>query len=309
MPTRILADWRPEHTDHWNRRPLRIQHTLHLNPLFGLDALAQLIDRCPRRDYALVHTSRGGDGATRWREGDIDGVPGRQVIAAIASGSMWLNLRDVGRHSPAHGALIAAAYAELRGHLPGFDPQAVKMGILVSSPAARVHYHCDLPGQMLWQIHGRKRVLVYPPAAPYLAPEALEHIAYSGVEFKLRYAAEFDAAAESHELEPGTVLTWPLNSPHRVVNHDSLNISVTTEHWTAANRRSQKMLLANGVLRHRFHWEPASRATAGPGYWVKSALQAAWRRSPWAGRTQRAQRPIEFRLDPHAPDGITDLAR
>jgi hypothetical protein len=278
-----------------------------------------LIDRYPREGYARVHTSRGGSGERggegggerggerRWREGDIAGVPGRDVIATIAAGSMWLNLRDVGRYSPAHGALIDAAYAELKSHLPGFEPRALKMGILISSPSAQVHYHCDLPGQALWQISGRKRVTVYPPRAPFLEAEALENIAYSGFEFKLKYRPEFDAAAEVFELEPGGMLTWPLNAPHRVDNHDCLNISVTTEHWTAANRRAQRMLLANGVLRHRLHWAPTSRAVDGPGYWAKSLLQAAWRRSPWAASTQRAHRPVEFRLDAAAPGGIADL--
>ena len=308
MDATIFENWKPEYTEGWNRRSMNLPHTLHRDPLFGLPALAALIDRYPRDGYALVHTSRGGSGERRWREGDIAGVPGRQVIDTIAAGSMWLNLRDVGRHSPAHGALIDAAYAELATHLPGFDPRALKMGILISSPSAQVPYHCDLPGQALWQISGRKRVTVYPPSAPFLEPEALENIAYSGFEFKLQYRAEFDAAAEVFELEPGGMLTWPLNSPHRVDNHDCLNISVTTEHWTAANRRAQRMLLANGVLRHRLHWAPRSRAVDGPGYWAKSVLQAAWRRSPWAASTQQAHRPVEFRLDPAAPGGIAELA-
>jgi hypothetical protein len=307
---RVFEAWQPEHTAGWNRRSMNVPHTLHREPLFGLEALAALIDLYPRDAYALVHTSRGADDQRRWREGDIAGVPGRHVIDMIAGGSMWLNLRDVGRHSPAHGALIDAAYAELVSHLPGFDPRAVKMGILISSPSAQVPYHCDLPGQALWQISGRKRVTVYPPKAPFLEPEALENIAYSGFEFKLQYRPEFDAAADTEvfELEPGGMLTWPLNSPHRVDNHDSLNISVTTEHWTGANRRAQRMLLANGVLRHRLHWAPTSRALDGPGYWAKSVLQAAWRRSPWAARTQGAHRPVEFRLDRGAPGGISDAA-
>lgn len=306
MTELVFPDWKPEHTAGWNQRAMNLAHTLHRHPLFGLDALADLIDAYPRDGYALVHTSRGDGGARRWREGDIAGVPGRQVIDLIGAGTMWLNLRDVGRYSRAYGELIEAAYAELVSHLPGFDPQALKMGILVSSPMAQVPYHCDLPGQALWQIVGRKRITVYPPRAPYLDPVALENIAYSGFEFKLQYQPEFDAAAEVFELEPGRMLTWPLNSPHRVDNHDCLNVSVTTEHWTGANRRAQRMLLANGVLRNRLHWAPGSRALEGPSYWAKAALQAAWRRSPWAASTQRAHRPVEFRLDARQPGGVAD---
>ena len=85
-----------------------------------------------------------------------------------------------------------------------------------------------------------------------------------------------------------------------------MNVSVTTEHWTPENRRAQKVHLANAVLRHRLGLRPRKRALAGPGYWAKAALQAAWRRSPWAGSTQKALRPIEFRLDTRAPGGLVD---
>lgn len=307
MTASIFPNWTPEHTRDWNQRPQDMAHTLHSNPLFSMETLSKLIESYPRDGYALVHTSRGEDGTRRWREGDMAGASGQQVLDTIQNGSMWLNLRDVGQHDRRYGALLEAAYTEMAAQVPGFEPQALKMGILISSPRARVHYHCDLPGQALWQISGRKRVYVYPPQPPFLQPHALEDIALSGFEFKLGYQPEFDAQAEVIELEPGHMLTWPLNSPHRIENHDCLNISVTTEHWTPENRRLQKVNLANGVLRHHLNYTAQSRATQGVGYAGKVLLQAAWRRSPWAARTQQAHRPVEFTLKPGAPGELVDL--
>ena len=43
-----------------------------------------------------------------------------------------------------------------------------------------------------------------------------------------------------------------------------------------------------------------------PGLLGQGALQAAWRRSPWAARTQRAERPIKFHLAPDAPGACID---
>lgn len=302
----VFAPWMEETRSHWNQRPMRLMHHLHEHPALQFDALAALIERYPRSDYALVHTSRQGDGRARWREGDLGGTPGRQVIDAIAAGSLWLNLRQVNTNGPAYAALLEQAYAEIAAQVPGFEAGALKMGILISSPGAQVHYHCDLPGQLLWQIHGRKRVWIYPTAQPCLQPEWLEDIAYTGFEFSLVYDPSFDRMAMVFDLEPGQMLTWPLNAPHRVENADCLNVSVTTEHWTAENRRAQKVHLANAVLRHRLGLRPRGRALSGPGYWAKAALQAAWRRSPWAGKTQKALRPVEFRLDPRAPGGLVD---
>lgn len=309
MSDKIFSDWKRENTQGWNELPMKLQHTLHQNPLFSLDTLAKLIEGYPRCNYALVQTSRDGEGKRHWREGDITGVPGRQVIDAIANGSFWLNLRDLGRYDRRYAELLESIYGELGERIPGFSPRAPKMGILISSPMAQVHYHCDLPGQLLWQISGRKRVFLYPPKPPYLEPEALENIALTGFEFKLDYRPEFDTYAEILELEPGSMLTWPLNSPHRIDNHDCLNISVTTEHWTEMNRRSQKVNLANAVLRNYLHWRPSSRSlNTGPTYWAKNLLQAAWRRSNWARDTRSAYRPVEFRLAPGAPGGTVDIA-
>ncbi len=304
----ILAPWAAADRAAWNQRPLRLQHHLHQQPAFQLDALAALIETYPRPDYALVMTNRQGDSGQRWREGDLAGTPGRQVIDTIASGSLWLNLRQAHLHGTAYAELLARAYAEIATQVPGFSARSLKMGILISSPGAQVHYHCDLPGQLLWQIAGRKRVWVYPPTAPYLQPEWLEDIAYTGFEFSLVYDPAFDRQALIFELEPGQMLSWPLNSPHRVDNEDCLNISVTSEHWTPENRRAQKVHLANAVLRHRLGLKPQGRALAGPAYWAKAALQAAWRRSPLASATQRQRRSVEFRLAPGEPGGCIDIA-
>ena len=236
----VFAPWLEETRSHWNQRPMRLQHHLHEHPALQLDALAALIESYPRSDYALVHTSRHGDGRARWREGEIAGTPGRAVIDAIAGGSLWLNLRQANARGPAYAQLLEQAYAEIAAQVPGFDAGALKMGILISSPQAQVHYHCDLPGQLLWQIHGRKRVWIYPAAAPCLQPEWLEDIAYTGFEFSLVYDPAFDRMAMVFDLEPGQMLTWPLNAPHRVENADCMNVSVTTEHWTPENRRATR---------------------------------------------------------------------
>jgi hypothetical protein len=312
MQAKLLSPWARDDCAGWNQRPLRLAHQLHSAPAFQSAALAALIERYPRSDYALVLTdaSKRSDAHTaqpRWREGDLNGTPGQQVIDAIAGGSLWLNLRQAHLHSADCALLLQRVYAEISTQVPGFQASALKMGILISSPLAQVYYHCDLPGQLLWQISGHKRVWVYPPEAPFLRQEWLEDIAYTGFEFSLVYDPAFDRQALVFDLSPGQLLSWPLNSPHRVENADCLNISVTTEHWTADNRRAQKLHLANAVLRHRLGWRAGPRRLSGPSYWAKVALQAAWRRSPWAVATQRALRPVEFKLAPAAPLGYLEV--
>lgn len=306
-PPNVFTDWQSGTAAEWGVEPLCLAHPWHTHPLFAPDALAALIERYPAADYSLVHTRRGDDGERLWREGELGALGGREVIDTIARGGLWLNLRRVQALDARYGELLQAAHDELARRMPGFTPSALSMGILVSSPKAQVHFHADLPGQALWQIAGAKRVYLYPARAPYLAPQALEQIALTAVEVGIPYDPAFDADATVFDLRPGQMLHWPLNWPHRIDNHDVLNVSVTTEFWTPAIRRSQMVTLANGLLRRHFGVSPTGRRLAGPGFWAKAALQATWRRSPWAQRHRRLQRPIDFRLERDAPRGWVDI--
>jgi len=111
-----------------------------------------------------------------------------------------------------------------------------------------------------------------------------------------------------HVLEPGQMLSWSLNSPHRVDNADCMNISVTSDHWMNDNRCAPKMHLANAVLRHRPGLRASRRSQAGPCYWAQSALEAAWRRSPWRTIHQRQMRSVDCRPDLDAAGGCSDIA-
>ncbi|MDB5819409.1 MAG: hypothetical protein JWQ11_3049 [Rhizobacter sp.] len=329
----VFLDWQDNTRLQWGRQALCLSHRWHEDALFSMESLAALIERHPMSSYSLMSTGpaigtstgravhrdavdaelyrpglRAAEAKRGWREGTIGNLSGAETIAAIGRGGMWLNLRDVQDHDPRYAALIESAHAELARRIPGFEPKALRMGILVSSPDARVHFHADLPGQALWQIAGRKRVYLYPPRAPFLPPEVLEHIAMTAVEVGIPYEAPFDEHATVFDLEPGQMLHWPLNSPHRVDNLGVLNISVTTEYWTPEIRRSQMVTLANGLMRRHLGVRSPGRALNGPSFWAKAALQAGWRRSPWAKRERRLQRPITFRLDRDHADGRVEMA-
>lgn len=307
MQEAIFQDWRPEHAQAWGTAPLKLEHSLARSPLFSLDALAELVEAYPAEHYGLVHTALAKSNQKIWREGEIGGMSGRDVISWIGAGTMWLNLRNVQEVDARYGALLDQIFEELAGFMPGFSTFNRKIGILISSPHACVPYHCDLPGQALWQVVGRKRIYLYPAAEPYLPQSELEKIALYGVETNMAYDPAYDADAMAIDLEPGQMITWPLNAPHRVDNYDMLNVSVTTEHWTQDIRRSLMVTSANGVLRNYFGLNPRRRTLHGAAYVAKAALQAGWRRTPWMKAERRRQRPIDFRLDASAPGRIVDI--
>lgn len=309
MSEPIFTSWQPEHTENWATAPVRIGHRLHQHPLFSLEALAELIKGYPREHYALVEMGPQGSARRLWREGDIGQLSGAQVIEAIAKGRMWLNLRDIGKLDRRYKEVLDQIFDEVRENVPGYDTYNRTSGILISSPNAQVYYHADLPGQSLWQLHGKKRVYVYPPHAPFLTEEQLENIALYAVEVDMKYDPAYDRDAAVFEIEGGEMLHWQLNAPHRVENLDCLNVSMTTEYWTEDIRRNQMINMANGILRQKAGITPRSRSTSGPVFWTKAALQAGVRRAGLLKKARKLRRPIEFVLDQAHLGKVLDLPK
>ncbi|MGL4810181.1 MAG: cupin-like domain-containing protein [Beijerinckiaceae bacterium] len=305
--TSIFRNWKEQNGLLWGQIPQRIQHNLHESPLFQREALGELIEKYPREHYSLVYMGAQGD-RRFWREGDIGGLSGTEVIDAIENGRMWLNLRSVKTVDQRYARLVKDIFGEIGQRVPDFSSFDEGVGILISSPKAQVYYHIDLPGQALWQISGSKRVYVYPAAAPFHTPQQLESVALFEIEVDVPDEKWYDAHAMVVDLQPGEMLHWPLNAPHRVENHDCLNISMTLEYWSDEIRRSHIVNMANGLLRHRFGMTPQTRETHGPIYAGKAAMQGLMRRAGWVKRARRSRRPIDFTLDRAKPGAILDLA-
>lgn len=303
----IFTDWQASHADRFGGRILDLGHSLAETGLFTDAALADLIDRTPRHDYHVsTMDPQSHDPKTR-REGVIHGLSGVQVIEAIQKGHIWLNLRNSAAHSPACRDLLERIYDELARRVPGLKTFKQQMTILVSSPSVQVGYHCDVPGQTLWQVRGAKRVWVYPNCAPFLPQPALEKILLGEAhEVSLKFEPWFDEHARVIDLEPGRMLTWPHNAPHRIVNHDCLNVSVTTEHWTPELRNGYAVNYANGILRNRLGMKQLSQSPLGLSLYPKLGLAAAHKLAG-AQKHRRHKFKIDFRVDPKAPGGFVDI--
>jgi hypothetical protein len=303
----VFPAWDATHSLLWGHQPICLRHQLHQTELFSRAQLARLIEVYPREHYSLVRTG-GQEGSRVWREGDIGNLSGAQVIDAISRGHLWLNLRNVTTVDGRYRTMVDQMFNEIAARVPDFNAHVRQAGILISAPDAKVHYHADLPGQGLIQIAGRKRVYVYPSSPPFITPEHLENIALFDVEVDVPYSEWYDRHALVFDLEPGQMLNWPLNAPHRVENLNTVNISMTVSWVDDAISRAQKLHLANGLLRHRFGYQPKSRSIAGASYWSKAVLQKLMRNSAWVRRQRRARRPIDFRLDEEMFGKISELA-
>ena len=304
----IFTGWKTEHADLWGNEPVEIAHRLHEHPLLQEEALAELINRVPRAHYDIC-TMGLVNGKREWREGEKGNLDGRQVIEAIRSGRIWINMRRLHLVDKAYADLLGDIFAEIEARVPGFDSYRHNLGVLISSPNAQVYYHCDVPGQSLWQIKGHKTIYIYPRHKPFLEQTMMEKIIIGETEEEgMRYEEWFDGYAKKVELHPGQMLHWPLNGPHRVVNGNCLNVSITTEHWTREIRNSYAVHYANAVLR-KFGLREAnlSHDTRGLMVYPKLALAALWKYGKFTKR-QADRRMVDFRVDPASSSGFVDIA-
>jgi hypothetical protein len=246
----LICGWHDKYRSLWGHRPIRFGHRLHKLDLFGTDGLASLIESYPREHFSIVQTS---DSTQRrlWREGELGGLSGREVIEAIGRGRLWFNMRRLGEVNGRYAQLLKQLFEEMRQLAPRFVTLRRGCGLLISSRRSQVHYHADLPGHALLHIAGRKRLYLYPAEEPFISRELLERIAVFDLELDIPHHSWFDEYALTHDLEPGQMVYWPTNAPHRVENQDCLNISLTVDFLTDSIRRAQIVSLANALLRHR----------------------------------------------------------
>jgi hypothetical protein len=306
--TTPLIHWDPSRLPDFGSELVQLNHRLHEHPLFSEAALTHLLDNVSREDYYVNTMDVTSHNLRSRREGEIRGLSGQQVLEAVRNGQIWILLLRPHKTQPAYRELLQEIYAELRRMLPHFDTKFEMMSILISSPNIQVYYHCDIPGQSLWQVRGHKYVHVYPNKPPFLNQAALERIALGEAhEISLPYDEAFEQDATVFDLQPGQMLHWPLNSPHRIVNGNCVNVSFTTEHFTPSIRRTFYVNCANGILRQRFGRTRLGQDTSGLSYWAKFGLVAAYKLT---GRRKKRRKvlQVDFAVDPTAPRGVRDIA-
>lgn len=263
----------------FGRVPVVGTHALMDDPLFSDAGLIALLDSFPRERLYAFNMGVDPTRIDEFSKVRHVGVSGKQLLEAVRRGRLWLNITRVELADPAYRRLIDTLYEQLAGLLPDFSPLQSQGTLLISSPQAQVYYHADGPSSVLWHLRGRKRVWVYPALDErYLSRAMLEDI-FAGVRHEfVPFDPTFDEGAEVFDLEPGQWIHWPQNAPHRVVNGDSFNVSLSTEHFTKASLRRYQLFMANRFFRTRFGRRQPSLCEDGLVARSKALVQRSARR-------------------------------
>ncbi len=301
----VILDWTAEKARAFGKANLAFRHELHHRPMFADAGLAAALDAYPRDRLGVFTMGSDPVDWTSWRRGDAGDLSGAQLLEAVETGRIWLNLRAANAHLPAYAALSDEIFADKERNAP---VRTLKrdVGLLISSPNAQVFYHLDTPLVSLWQIRGRKRVWLYPPEAPFVSDEQLERIVLRETAEQFDYAPAWDAAAEVHDLTPGRMVTWRQNAPHRIENGPMLNVSLSLEFMTPRAIARANLVYGNGVLRRRFGLKTPIRDRLD----AQGLARIAAARAAKALKLQKACErvlPVTFRLDAARPGQLIEL--
>ena len=219
---------------------------------FADDArLAETLDRYPAELFDINLYDYDDEGQVSLRTGARGRLNGAELLAAIQQGRLWVNLRGVETGWPELWAAAMAEFRKVQATYPGMRAVTNAGQLILSSPKARVPYHFDPAGVVLFHMRGRKRVFVYPGDEAHLPEKNMEQVVARQTTEELPYTRAFEGDAQVMDLEPGQALTWPLYAPHRVENLDRFCVSLSMDFQTWPSRFRNGALYTNAVARSR----------------------------------------------------------
>jgi len=301
----IFKNWTDEQTALFGKDIITVKHRLSETGLFTDEALAVLLDKHPSDQLDVCTMSQEHKlYPNKFRTGDFRDCDGKTLIEAAQAGTIWINVRKAMNIHPEYKAVLDEMYgaiADITGE-PTFNARG---GILISSPAAKVPYHCDQTETILWHVRGKKRMYLYPPTEEFLPDEAYQSIITNAREDDIPYTSEMDKAARVFDLGEDEMISWRLNSPHRVDNQ-SYCVSVTTEFSTKESAFKNSVMFTNAVLRQKFgvdaNWAKASK----PEKYVKSIAGRVLRKIK-AYENKDSDDMVTFKIDKNVPGYVVDV--
>lgn len=296
-------------------RPLVSRHRIHELNLAGDDELIALLDSYPRE--RLQAFTMGTDRCYRddWHYVDAGDASGKDIFAAVLRGRLWLNLLRVDLVDRRYRELLRQLTADLQEQCPRLGLLSMNFGtLIISSPRAIVYYHFDANHQALWHLRGSKRIWLYPACDERFASREIMEEIFTGTydyDEEIPYAPEFDEHATVFQLEPGDVVSWPQNAPHRIENLDTLNVSLSTGFVTEAADRRHLIYSANHLFRRLFAIPTVSTRETGLAASTKCLAYRVFRRVGLLPKAKGATRayPKTLRVDPAAPLGFSPATR
>lgn len=302
----IIKNWTAQNRADYGHKIQAVEHGLAESGLFTDDALAALLDRHPSEKIDVCTMNDDPLFPHKHCTVDFRGFTGAELVAAAKDGHIWINIREAMTHDAAYKPLMQAAYEDLE-RCTGKDRlrRNCRGGILISSPSAKVPYHCDPTMTLLWHIRGKKRVFVYPATPDYLPDTDYEAVVLGERDQDIPYFDHFEDGASIYDLPENTLVSWPHTSPHRVVNQ-TFCVSMVMEFSSKSSAYRNSVMYTNGLLRRHFGGNPSWHGSGRAERFVKSAAGHILRRIG-AHKVHVREDWVKYRLDRAAPNRLSPI--
>lgn len=282
---------------------VRFNHRLAETGLFEDQALANLIDDFPRDQVTICTMRENPPPHERWIAGDAHDLDGAALIEAARRGHLWVSPRSAMTKHPKYRVVFDQLMADF-SKATGLKVMSADAAVLISSARMGIFFHVDPAETMLFHVRGAKTIYIYPPTEETVTEAALEAILLKETLSDLPYRPEMEKGVTAVALDPGEAAYWPQHAPHRVINGDNLNVSVSAEFSTPNSMLTNGVFYVNGRLRRQFGWNLKSRGT--PGILKPAYLLAAKALKTWAPPKTNfeASHARQFDVDLSAPNCI-----
>jgi len=308
MAEHLIPDWTDGNRKDFRNAPLLWQHKVHESPLFSDEKLIELIEKHPRDLADFCTMNEGADDMASWRGGDPGNHSGAELLKAVRTGRLWINLRKTFNIHPEYKALLDSVINELKTLNPGFSPVSMMGGLLISSPTAGVPYHIDRSDVMLWHLRGHKRVWVYPIDEETMPEHEVEEILLHEHNDDVPYTKHMDKKAIVYDLEPGQAACWPLHSPHRVLNLGDMNVSIAMEYSPFSTIMQNGAQITNGILRRRLGMTPSIESQGTLNRFVRFVASRILRKLPLVKAKTAHEGGYLFEVAPESKTSVRELA-
>jgi hypothetical protein len=253
-------------------------HRLGGEPLLGLDAIADLVDRLPPELIETASSDQAqvvaGFRPTRW-----SGAGASAAVREVDERRLWIAISNI-EHDATYRELLDRLFAEVRGALriPEGTIRSPEGYLFVSAAATTVPFHIDHEHNLFLQIQGEKRFSVGRFPDDTRRSLTLEGM-YSG-----EYGATDHHPVEvvTHLLGPGDGLFIPPDGVHSVETTGEVSVSLSLVWSTDELRRAATVYAVNHHLR-RLRLSPRPPGRSAPVDWTKAAMAAVWRRTRRGG--------------------------
>lgn len=228
--------------------PFRLKHHFAGHKLFTLEALLDLAQRLPQG--SIEYNAGNGPIDQDPDKTPTTGLSIEETIRRINECNSWMVLRHV-EQDAAYKAALDQCLAEIApGAAASTGPMHQKIGfIFISSANATTPLHLDPEHNILVHLSGSKKMTIYQTDKGVIPDEHHERYHVGEAHRNLTHRPDFDAFAETFDLEPGDAVYVPVKAPHWVKTGPSPCVSFSITWKSRASDAEARLRIANHWVR------------------------------------------------------------